>query len=871
MAVISTSVTGPFVLSATNNPLTITGTGTVTSTGAGVDAIDGASGTTWNIVNNGTISASTGNGVSLSGAGTISSSGVITGKDGVVLRAGGSVSNSGSISGTGAMGAGSSSGAAVFVTGARGTVTNSGWINGQAYGVELDAGGMVTNTGAIFGGHNAIRVFGATGTVVNSGSIFATASDVIALNLGGSVSNAAGASIASQGTAGAAVYIAGGAGTVDNSGSIIGIDYGVDLALGGTVVNNAGANITARRAVVIGGASGVVSNSGSIAGTTSVGVRLLAGGQVTNAASGSISGPVGVAIYSAAGTVTNNGTISGTSHAVTFAGSSANRLVLGSTGVFIGDVVGSTAAGSINTLELAGGSGTMSGLSGGAGTVTANARTWSFKNFASIVVDLGAVWTLNGSNTVTTILNNGTLNIASSGSLTVTTAIDPASTGVFALAGNALLDFVGGVGSGARIVFQGPSGVLELADVINGVVRQFNGTIIGLNAGSSATVPTNAVNIQATVTNATLSGNTITVFNNATTVATLLLGSAPGAGTSVSIRADATLGGYDIFLASAISPTPTVTWSPSAEIGVEGSAIALGTITPSGSTLASVLVSGIPVGATLRDGTHSFIASSGATSVNVLGWNYSTLTIQPGNDTNFALSVQATDTSGNASPVASEAVTVNPLAPTVTPGPVSGTAGQAIALNLGIVANGRAGDSNSLSSVTIGGIPTGATLSNTNGNTLTIANGSITFSAAQLAAGVLNGLAVTPAGAGSFSLSVAVTEQDAQGDLSATATSTETLTVTGTGSSVPQYDHIVVVMEENKNYNQIIGSSLAPYINALANSGASLTNYHALVHPSQPNYFALYAGSTFGVPIPTITRSPARPLRPSCKVRARPS
>ena len=103
MAVISTSVTGPFVLSATNNPLTITDTGTVTSAGAGVDAIDGASGTTWNIVNNGTISSSSGNGVSLSGAGTISSSGVITGKDGVVLRGGGSVSNSGSIAGTGAM------------------------------------------------------------------------------------------------------------------------------------------------------------------------------------------------------------------------------------------------------------------------------------------------------------------------------------------------------------------------------------------------------------------------------------------------------------------------------------------------------------------------------------------------------------------------------------------------------------------------------------------------------------------------------------------------------------------------------------------------------------------------------------------------
>ena len=67
-------------------------------------------------------------------------------------------------------------------------------------------------------------------------------------------------------------------------------------------------------------------------------------------------------------------------------------------------------------------------------------------------------------------------------------------------------------------------------------------------------------------------------------------------------------------------------------------------------------------------------------------------------------------------------------------------------------------------------------------------------------------------------------------------------------NTLPTYDHIVVVMMENRNYSAIIGpESKAPFINSLAANGALLTNYMALAHPSQPNYFALYAGSTFGV------------------------
>jgi phospholipase C len=65
--------------------------------------------------------------------------------------------------------------------------------------------------------------------------------------------------------------------------------------------------------------------------------------------------------------------------------------------------------------------------------------------------------------------------------------------------------------------------------------------------------------------------------------------------------------------------------------------------------------------------------------------------------------------------------------------------------------------------------------------------------------------------------------------------------------SVPTPDHVVVVMMENHAYTQIIGSSSAPYINSLKSGGASLTSSYAITHPSQPNYFAIFSGSTQGI------------------------
>jgi acid phosphatase len=66
-------------------------------------------------------------------------------------------------------------------------------------------------------------------------------------------------------------------------------------------------------------------------------------------------------------------------------------------------------------------------------------------------------------------------------------------------------------------------------------------------------------------------------------------------------------------------------------------------------------------------------------------------------------------------------------------------------------------------------------------------------------------------------------------------------------SITPAIKHITVVIMENYAYSRIIGSSAAPYENALARANALWTNSHAVAHPSEPNYLALFSGSTHGV------------------------
>ena len=67
------------------------------------------------------------------------------------------------------------------------------------------------------------------------------------------------------------------------------------------------------------------------------------------------------------------------------------------------------------------------------------------------------------------------------------------------------------------------------------------------------------------------------------------------------------------------------------------------------------------------------------------------------------------------------------------------------------------------------------------------------------------------------------------------------------GGTLPRPDHVIIVVEENRAYSEIIGSGEAPYINSLAKRGMLFTNSHGVAHPSLPNYLALFAGSTYNV------------------------
>jgi phosphatidylinositol-3-phosphatase len=64
---------------------------------------------------------------------------------------------------------------------------------------------------------------------------------------------------------------------------------------------------------------------------------------------------------------------------------------------------------------------------------------------------------------------------------------------------------------------------------------------------------------------------------------------------------------------------------------------------------------------------------------------------------------------------------------------------------------------------------------------------------------------------------------------------------------LPRYDHVLIVVEENKDFEQIIGNPAAPYLNRLAAEGALLTRMFGEEHNSEGNYFWLFSGDNHGV------------------------
>ena len=60
--------------------------------------------------------------------------------------------------------------------------------------------------------------------------------------------------------------------------------------------------------------------------------------------------------------------------------------------------------------------------------------------------------------------------------------------------------------------------------------------------------------------------------------------------------------------------------------------------------------------------------------------------------------------------------------------------------------------------------------------------------------------------------------------------------------STAPFGHVFILVEENANYSDVIGSSTMPYLNDLANQYGLATKYYADTHPSIGNYLMLTTG-----------------------------
>ena len=65
--------------------------------------------------------------------------------------------------------------------------------------------------------------------------------------------------------------------------------------------------------------------------------------------------------------------------------------------------------------------------------------------------------------------------------------------------------------------------------------------------------------------------------------------------------------------------------------------------------------------------------------------------------------------------------------------------------------------------------------------------------------------------------------------------------------AVPAFSHAIVIVFENKESSDVLGSSDAPTFTAMGARYAQLASYYGVRHPSLPNYLALVSGSTQGI------------------------
>jgi hypothetical protein len=309
--------------------------------------------------------------------------------------------------------------------------------HGGGAGVALSGYGSLTNAGTILGGAPS---YSSDGEGVGGYGVTTADNDEI-LNTG---------VIVGGGGSGSGVGLYGGrlinkgvieGGSAYSSGEHPFAGIGIDVN-GGSVLNY-----------------GTVTGGSIVSGGNHSGFGLdLADGLVVNGAAGStgavISGYDGVTVDGSpeGGTVVNFATICGFVDSVVL-DAYTDRLIAEAGSTWIGAVKGGS-----GTLELAGGTGAITGL--GATGMLSGAEAMTFSGFGSYVIDVGASWTLSGTNAL-----SASQSVSVAGALTLSGTL--ASSGTISGAGGSTItlkkaDIIGGtLASSGSVTVRGGGNILD--------------------------------------------------------------------------------------------------------------------------------------------------------------------------------------------------------------------------------------------------------------------------------------------------------------------------------------------------------------------------------------------------------------------------
>jgi acid phosphatase len=102
-------------------------------------------------------------------------------------------------------------------------------------------------------------------------------------------------------------------------------------------------------------------------------------------------------------------------------------------------------------------------------------------------------------------------------------------------------------------------------------------------------------------------------------------------------------------------------------------------------------------------------------------------------------------------------------------------------------------------------------------------------------------IGTSPSPAATETASVSATQSPATSAAAVMPTATPT-----SAGGLPDFQHVYMIIMENKSYRSIVGAGNAPYLNSLIARYGMATDLLAETHPSEPNYIALTSGGLQG-------------------------